>query len=98
MTVSVVVAVADPVEFVTVTVYVVVDDGLTMRVPLAPTPPIPWSIVTWKASVVLQLRVAGSPAAIDVGATFAVTVGAGGMTVRVVDAVPDPALFVTVIV
>jgi hypothetical protein len=89
-------ALAEPIVFVTVTVYVVVDDGLTVLVPDAGTRPMPWSIVTVPALVVFQESVAGSPAAIVVGLTLAVTVGGGGITVSVVAAVVEPALLVAV--
>jgi hypothetical protein len=76
-----------------------VTEGLTVLVPVTPTEPIPWSIVTVVALVVFQLKVEDPPAVIVAGLTLAVAVGGGGggpITVSVAVDVAVPVAFDTV--
>jgi hypothetical protein len=97
-TVRVAVAVVVPPVLVAVSVYVVVAAGLTGRVPDAPTSPMPGSMRTEVAPVVVHVSVADSPCAIDGGDTPIVAVGGGSTTVSTVDDVTDAVVLVAVIV
>ena len=72
--------------------------GFTDREPDAETEPMPWSIVTVVAFVVVHDRVDDEPETMVLGVAVNVTVGGvgGGLTNTVAVAVVDPALFVAV--
>jgi len=74
-TVTVTLAVFVPAAFVAVTVYIVVTSGDTACDPVSVTVPIPWSMLTEVAFAELQLKVAESPAVMDVGCAVMLTAG-----------------------
>jgi len=74
-TVTVVLAVPVPAGPVTVIVYVVVSEGLTVTDPLVATAPMPWSMVALAASVEVQDSVALSSSLIVEGVAWMLTVG-----------------------
>ena len=77
----------------------VVVAGLTVFEPVAPTAPIPLSIVIVVALVVLHDSVADPPAGIRVGATVSAAVGSGGaVTVSIALAVAELVALVAVTV
>ena len=95
-TVTVVDAVAVPPGPVAVKVYCVVFVGLTTLVPEGETAPMPWSIETVVAFVVVQVRVEVSPAVMDEGEAESFAVGINSCTVTVAVAVTVPLLPVAV--
>jgi len=96
-TVSTADAVLVPALLVAVTTYVVVVAGLTGIEPLAATMPMPGLMLTLVASVDDHVSIADWPRLMEVGETFADTVGTGGInTVTVAVDVADPALLVAV--
>ena len=89
ITVTVVELVVVPPGPVAVMVYVVVADGVTTRVPLKATVPMPWLMLTVVAFVDDQVSVVFWPRLIDAGDTLMLTVG-GWFTVTVTLAVLEP--------
>lgn len=77
-TVTVATEVAVPLTLVAVSVYCVLDDGLTDIDPDSATAPIPLLIVTVEAYAVVQDNVAGLPGATVAGEAARVAVGATG--------------------
>ena len=63
--------------------------GVTFRVPDAATAPMPWLIVTLVALVVLQVRTAVWPVAIDVGDAVMDAVGGTGPRAGIAQATPS---------
>ena len=95
-TVTVVDAVAVPPGPVAVNVYFVVFVGLTTLVPEGETAPMPWSIETVVAFVVVQVRVEVCPAVMVEGEAESFAVGIELCTVTVAVAVAVPLLPVAV--
>ena len=98
LTVTVAVAVTDPAVLVAVTVYVVLEVGLTDLVPDAVTVPMPWSMATVVAFVLDQVSVDAPPEMMEAGEALNVAVGRVGaaVTVTVAVRVTEPAALVAV--
>ncbi len=62
--------------------------GLTVMLPEAATEPMPWSMLTLVAFVVLHVSVTSDPEVPEVGLTEIVAVGAGSAMVAVLVVVP----------
>src|SRR5436305_322649 len=93
----VIVRVTDPAEFVAVSVYVVVADGVTVADADAPTAPTPLSIVTDVAPVVVHDSVVDAPAVmLPADAVNNPIVGCAAVTVTVAVRVTIPTEFVAV--